>query len=71
MSEDSNKKARGSDSKFVIRHSPFAIHNSQFEIECPFCHGTDVELFSLFGSQLLTSEYYCRNCRTVFEQVKR
>ncbi len=40
-------------------------------VVCPFCGGREVELFSLFGSQLLTSEYYCRNCRTVFEQVKR
>ena len=38
---------------------------------CPFCGGCEVELFSLFGSQLLTAEYYCRSCRTVFEQVKR
>ncbi len=40
-------------------------------IVCPFCQGTDVELFALFGSQLLTSEYYCRHCHTVFEHVKR
>ncbi len=46
------------------RHSPFAI-------SCPFCGSEDVELSSLFGSQLLTTEYYCRGCRTVFEQVKR
>jgi ring-1,2-phenylacetyl-CoA epoxidase subunit PaaC len=39
-------------------------------VKCPFCGGADVELFSLFGSQLLTTEYYCRNCRTVFENVR-
>jgi hypothetical protein len=25
---------------------------------------------ALFGSQLLTEQYYCRACRTPFERVK-
>ncbi len=25
---------------------------------------------SLFGSSALTSQYYCRSCRTAFEQIK-
>ncbi len=72
MSEENSRKAEGGDSKSKIQNpnSP-ADPAGRGKIECPFCHGTDVELFSLFGSQLLTSEYYCRNCRTVFEQVKR
>lgn len=41
------------------------------EISCPFCSKSDIEIFSLFGSQLLTTEYYCRNCYTVFEHIKR
>ncbi len=39
-------------------------------ITCPFCGSGDTELFSLFGSSLLTSQYYCRGCRTAFERVK-
>ena len=39
-------------------------------INCPFCGSTDTELFSLFGSQLLTVQYYCNNCHTPFEHVK-
>ena len=50
--------------------TPFAVPNSPLAVTCPFCGGGNVELFSLFGSQLLTSEYYCRDCRTVFENVK-
>jgi transposase-like protein len=46
------------------------ITNQQSDIHCPFCDSAAVELFSLFGSQLLTTEYYCNNCRTVFENVK-
>lgn len=39
-------------------------------ITCPYCDSVDVELFSLFGQQLLTAQYYCNGCRTPFERVK-
>ncbi len=39
-------------------------------VACPFCGSHDTELMALFGMQLLTSQYYCRACRTVFEAVK-
>lgn len=38
--------------------------------ECPFCGSLDTELMALFGSQMLTSQYYCRNCHSAFEAVK-
>ena len=37
---------------------------------CPFCGSDRTELISLFGSTSLTSQYYCRACRSAFEQVK-
>lgn len=37
---------------------------------CPFCRSTDTELFSSFGSQLSTAQYYCRACHTPFEHIK-
>jgi hypothetical protein len=37
---------------------------------CPFCGSAATELLSLFGSQLLTEQYYCRTCRTPFEYIK-
>jgi ring-1,2-phenylacetyl-CoA epoxidase subunit PaaD len=37
---------------------------------CPFCGATEVEMISLFGSQLLTQQYYCRACHTPFERLK-
>lgn len=40
------------------------------EITCPFCGSADVELLALFGSQLLTDQYYCRACRTPFEHLR-
>ncbi len=39
-------------------------------IACPFCASKDNELFSLFGQSLLSSQYYCRHCRSVFEGVR-
>jgi hypothetical protein len=39
-------------------------------IMCPFCGSTEVELLALFGSQLLTDQYYCRACRTPFEHLR-
>ncbi len=43
---------------------------SRPEIRCPFCGSLDTELFSLFGQQLLTVQYYCNGCRTPFERVR-
>lgn len=40
------------------------------ELRCPFCGSSDHELFSLFGQTLIGSQYYCNNCRTVFEAVR-
>ncbi len=37
---------------------------------CPFCGSQKVELFSLWGSLISTSQYYCLNCRTVFEHMR-
>ncbi|HVB61830.1 MAG TPA: hypothetical protein VNE61_11595 [Ktedonobacteraceae bacterium] len=42
----------------------------QAVVSCPYCGSTDTELFSLFGQQLLTVQYYCRDCHTPFERVK-
>lgn len=40
------------------------------KVYCPFCKGFETELYSLFGSQLSTSQYYCRTCRVAFEAIK-
>ncbi len=46
------------------------VEGDEPEVVCPFCGSEDTEFFSLFGSVLMTSQYYCRNCRTVFDRVK-
>lgn len=40
------------------------------DVACPHCGATDVELESRAGSSLMSSQYYCNGCRTVFERVK-
>ena len=39
-------------------------------VQCPFCEALDVALVSLFGSQLLTSQYRCQACGSYFEAVR-
>jgi hypothetical protein len=39
-------------------------------VTCPYCGSTETELFSLFGQQLLTVQFYCQTCHTPFEHVK-
>jgi transposase-like protein len=39
-------------------------------VSCPFCHTTQVQLISLFGSQLLTSQYRCQACGSYFEALR-
>lgn len=46
-----------------------STHNER-QILCPFCNSTETEMFALFGQFLLASQYYCRNCRTVFDVVR-
>ena len=39
-------------------------------VACPYCGSSRTELFSLFGSQLLTVQYYCQTCHTPFEYIR-
>ena len=57
-------------SKSQIPNSKSEIRNPKSQPACPFCGSTDSELMSLFGQQLMGSQYYCRNCRTAFESVR-
>ncbi len=40
-------------------------------VECPFCAGTNTRIETPFGSVLSVAQYYCLDCRTIFEWVKR
>jgi len=39
-------------------------------IPCPFCRAATGELVSLFGSQLLLSQYRCTRCGSYFEGLR-
>jgi len=38
--------------------------------QCPFCNAASAELVSLFGSQLLFSQYRCTACGSYFEGLR-
>jgi transposase-like protein len=40
-------------------------------IACPFCRAESSELISLFGSQLLLSQYRCTACGSYFEGLRQ
>lgn len=40
------------------------------KVQCVFCESAEVELFSLYGQTLLGSQYYCRNCKSIFEAIR-
>jgi transposase-like protein len=40
------------------------------KLECPFCGGNQIEKVSNFGKAQLVRQYYCKQCRSVFEHVK-
>jgi transposase-like protein len=37
---------------------------------CPFCQAEEAKLVSLFGSQLLFSQYRCETCGSYFEGLR-
>jgi transposase-like protein len=37
---------------------------------CPFCDGSEVELVSSFGPQILTSQWRCSACGSYFEAIR-
>ena len=39
-------------------------------VRCPFCRSDGAQLISLFGSQLLFSQYRCGSCGSYFEGLR-
>lgn len=37
---------------------------------CPHCGSKDVTVEAAFGGSLMTRQYWCEGCRTVFEWVR-
>ena len=40
-------------------------------VTCPFCGADEAKLISLFGSQLLLSQYRCPACGSYFEGLRQ
>lgn len=39
-------------------------------VHCSFCDSTDVMKLSIFGTAQLVSQYYCNQCKSVFEFIR-
>jgi DNA-directed RNA polymerase subunit RPC12/RpoP len=39
-------------------------------VRCPFCGSDATESQAMFGSMQLTTQHYCRTCRSVFERIR-
>ncbi|AUI35178.1 PaaD-like zinc ribbon domain-containing protein [Geobacillus jurassicus] len=40
------------------------------EVRCVFCGSVNVAPLSMFGTAQLVSQYYCHQCKSVFERVR-
>ncbi len=52
------------------RYNASEPETQNVQVLCPYCGSRNTELFSLFGQQLLTVQYYCNACHTPFERIK-
>lgn len=68
MSGNFGNTERQDASAITPRHGETGERNQP--VHCPFCGSTDAEPFSLFGSQLMTEQLYCRQCHTPFEHLR-
>ncbi len=53
-----------------MRYNANELETQGAQVLCPYCGSHETELFSLFGQQLLTVQYYCNACHTPFERIK-
>ncbi len=53
-----------------MRYNASELEPQGAQVLCPYCGSHQTELFSLFGQQLLTVQYYCNACHTPFERIK-
>ncbi|GAC1426125.1 MAG: hypothetical protein PVS3B3_20040 [Ktedonobacteraceae bacterium] len=53
-----------------MRYNANEPETQGIQVLCPYCSSQNTELFSLFGQQLLTMQYYCNACHTPFECIK-
>jgi transposase-like protein len=52
----------------VVGGEPERVPNA--EVTCPWCGSADCCQVSAFGQTLMTSQYFCRQCRSSFERAR-
>jgi|GEM_PF-2257643 len=47
------------------------MQNNHYEKpHCSFCHSTNVQLIAPFGTAQLVRQFYCHQCKSVFEYIR-
>lgn len=52
------------------RHEAVLPRERMPVVECAFCGGDQTEPASIYGCHMMTAQYYCRACRSVFDWVR-
>lgn len=52
------------------RHRSVIPRGSMPGVQCAFCDSPDTEPTSIYGCHMMTSQFYCRSCRSTFDWVR-
>jgi len=44
--------------------------NSDSSVKCSYCASENVDKIAAFGTAQLVNQYYCNECKTVFEYIR-
>ncbi|MGR6116603.1 PaaD-like zinc ribbon domain-containing protein [Aeribacillus composti] len=44
--------------------------SDKYVVHCSFCDSTNVKKIAVFGTAQLVSQYYCNQCKSVFEFIR-
>jgi transposase-like protein len=52
------------------RHRAVLPRAAMPEVDCAFCGSSETEPTSIYGSHMLTSQYFCHGCKSSFDWVR-
>ncbi len=52
------------------RHESVIPRASMPSVACAFCDSEETEPVSIYGCHMMTAQYQCRSCRSVFDWVR-
>lgn len=52
------------------RYASVVAREEMPAVACAFCESEETEPASIYGCHMMTAQYYCRSCRSVFDWVR-